>query len=46
MHRHRDKGNKAKMGDKLLEMRIGYPTPEVKVQVMAGTKTITKINTI
>ena len=36
----------AKTEDKLLEIRIGYSTSEVKVQVMAGTKAITKVNTI
>ena len=36
----------AKTEDKPLEIKIGYPTPEVKVQVMAGTKAIMKVNTI
>ena len=35
-----------KLEDKPLEIKIGYPTPEVKVQVMAGTKAITKVSTI
>ena len=34
------------MEDKPLEIKIGHPTPEVKVQVMAGTKAITKVSTI
>ena len=34
------------MGDKPLKIRIGYPTLEVKVQVMAGTKAITRVSTI
>ena len=29
-----------------LKIKIGYPTPEVKVEVMAGTKAITKVSTI
>ena len=36
----------AKTEDKPLEIRIGYLTPDVKVQMMAGTKAITKVNTI
>ena len=36
----------AAMENKMLETTIRYPTPEVKVQVMAGTKAIQKIDMI
>ena len=36
----------AKMENKPLEVKIGHPTPEVKVQIMSGENTITKVYTI
>ena len=36
----------AKLEDKPLDIKIGNPTPEIKVQVTAGTNTVTKVSSI
>ena len=36
----------AKLEKKPLEVKIGHPTPEVKVKIISGEKAMTKINPI